>query len=366
MSPPPGGQAPRFRIAVIPGDGIGKEVVPVAVDLLRRATQGAGPGLEFVEFPWGCDYYLESGRMMPDDALGTLRPFDAIFLGAIGDPARVPDHVSLWGLLLAIRRGFHQSLNLRPARYLPGLPSPLRDPAGLDLLVVRENSEGEYSRIGGLLGDGPDEQAFQVSVFTRRAAERAMRFAFEASRRRRRHVTCATKSNAIEHTMPFWDRVFREVAAEYPDVETQIIHVDALAARLVTAPGSLDVIVASNLFGDILTDLSAGLMGSIGVAPAANIDPDGGHPPMFEPVHGSAPDIAGLGIANPIGQAWTSVLLLEHIGLAEPAARLMAAIEAVVAAGEVTRDLGGRLSTVGAGEAIAARLGSASAPRASA
>jgi tartrate dehydrogenase/decarboxylase/D-malate dehydrogenase len=349
-----------FRIAVIPGDGIGKEVVPVAVDLLRAATVGEPRGLEFVDFPWGCDYYLASGRMMPEDALETLRAFDAIFLGAIGDPARVPDHVSLWGLLLAIRRGFHESLNLRPARYMEGLPSPLRDATGLDVLVVRENSEGEYSRIGGLLGDGADEQAFQVNVFTRRASERAMRYAFEAARGRRRHVTCATKSNAIEHTMPFWDRVFREVAADYPDVETRLIHIDALAARLVTAPASVDVIVASNLFGDILTDLSAALMGSIGVAPAANIDPDSANPPnppMFEPVHGSAPDIAGRGIANPIGQAWTGVLLLDHLGLRGPAERLMAAIEGAVAAGEVTPDLGGRLSTVEAGEAIGTRLG---------
>jgi tartrate dehydrogenase/decarboxylase/D-malate dehydrogenase len=345
-----------FRIAVIPGDGIGKEVVPVAVELLRSATLGEKRGLEFVDFPWGCDYYLASGRMMPEDALETLRAFDAIFLGAIGDPERVPDHVSLWGLLLAIRRGFHQSLNLRPARYLEGLPSPLRDATGLDVLVVRENSEGEYSRIGGLMGDGADEQAVQVSVFTRRASERAMRYAFEAARPRRRHVTCATKSNAIEHSMPFWDRIFREAAADYPDVETRLIHIDALAARLVTAPASVDVIVASNLFGDILTDLSAALMGSIGVAPAANIDPDGANPPMFEPVHGSAPDIAGRGIANPIGQAWTGVLLLEHIGLTGPAERLMGAIEGAVAAGEVTPDLGGRLSTVEAGEAIGARL----------
>jgi tartrate dehydrogenase/decarboxylase/D-malate dehydrogenase len=345
-----------FRIAVIAGDGIGKEVVPVGVDLLRRATAGEPGGLEFVDFPWGCDYYLASGRMMPEDALETLRPFDAIFLGAIGDPARVPDHVSLWGLLLAIRRGFHESLNLRPARYLEGLPSPLRDATGLNVLVVRENSEGEYSRIGGLMGDGADEQAFQINVFTRRASERAMRYAFEAARGRRRHVTCATKSNAIEHTMPFWDRIFREVATDYPDVETRLVHIDALAARLVTAPASVDVIVASNLFGDILTDLSAALMGSIGVAPAANIDPDGANPPMFEPVHGSAPDIAGRGIANPIGQAWTGVLLLAHLGLAGPAERLMAAIEGAVAAGDVTPDLGGRLSTVEAGEAIGARL----------
>jgi tartrate dehydrogenase/decarboxylase/D-malate dehydrogenase len=236
------------------------------------------------------------------------------------------------------------------------LPSPLRDATGLDVLVVRENSEGEYSRIGGLMGDGADEQAIQVSVFTRRASERAMRYAFEAARGRRRHVTCATKSNAIEHSMPFWDRIFREVAADYPDVETRLIHIDALVARLVTAPASVDVIVATNLFGDILTDLSAALMGSIGVAPAANIDPDGANPPMFEPVHGSAPDIAGRGIANPIGQAWTGVLLLEHIGLTQPAARLMAAIEGAVAAGEVTPDLGGRLSTVEAGKAIGARL----------
>lgn len=360
-----GSRAEPLRIAVIPGDGIGREVVPVALDLVRRALGPAGPALDSTEFPWGCDFYLETGRMMPEDALETLRRFDAIFLGAIGDPARVPDHVSLWGLLLAIRRGFHQSLNLRPARYLPGLPSPLRDPTGLDVLVVRENSEGEYSRIGGLSGDGPDEQAYQVSVFTRRASERAMRHAFDAARRRRRHVTCATKSNAIEHTMPFWDRVFREVAADYPDVESRLMHVDALAARLVTAPATLDVIVASNLFGDILTDLVAALMGSIGVAPAANIDPEGRYPSMFEPVHGSAPDIAGQGIADPIGQAWTAVLMLDHLGLAEPAARLMRAIEGAVAAGEVTPDLGGTLSTAEAGEAIGGRLDVGSAASAS-
>jgi tartrate dehydrogenase/decarboxylase/D-malate dehydrogenase len=345
------------RIAVIPGDGIGKEVVPVAVDLLGRVTEGGDVRLEFTSFPWGCDHYLETGRMMPEDGLEQLAAFDAIFLGAIGDPARVPDHVSLWGLLLAIRRGFHQSLNLRPARYLDGLRSPLRDASALDLLVVRENSEGEYSRIGGLMGEGADEQAYQVSVFTRRASERAMRYAFDAARRRRRHVTAATKSNGIEHTMPFWDRVFRDVAADYGDVETRLIHIDALAARLVTHPGSVDVIVASNLFGDILTDLAAALMGSIGVAPAANIDPTGEHPSMFEPVHGSAPDIAGTGVANPIGQAWTGVLMLEHLLLPDAASRLMAAIEAAVAAGEVTRDLGGTLSTVEAGDAIAARLG---------
>ena len=353
-------------IAVIAGDGIGPEVTREALRALDAAAEVYGFRTRRTSYPFGSEHYLRTQEIFPDAAFAELRQRDAIFLGAIGDPARVPDHVSLWGLLLAIRRGFQQSLNLRPARYLPGLPSPLRDAGGFDLLVVRENSEGEYSRIGGLMGEGPDEQAFQVSVFTRRASERAMRYAFSAARRRRGHLTCATKSNALEHTMPFWDRIFREVAADYPDVETRLIHVDALAARLVTAPASLDVIVASNLFGDILTDLAAALMGSIGVAPAANIDPDGGHPPMFEPVHGSAPDIAGQGIADPIGQAWTGVLMLEHLGLAEPAARLMAAIEGVVASGEVTRDLGGTLSTSQAGEAIAARLGDSSAATATA
>jgi tartrate dehydrogenase/decarboxylase / D-malate dehydrogenase len=343
------------RIAVIPGDGIGREVVPPAVDLLTAAIDDPG-ALSFTEFDWGCDHYLATGAMMPEDGLDLLRPFDAIFLGAVGDPARVPDHVSLWGLLIRIRRGFEQSLNIRPSRILPGLPSPLKDPGAFDILVVRENSEGEYSEVGGVHGVGDDETAYQVSVFSRRAIERAMRFAFEQARRRRGRLIGATKSNGIRHTMPFWDRIFHELAEKHPDVDTELQHVDALAARFVTAPQSLDVVVASNLFGDILTDLSAALMGSIGVAPSANIAPSGIAPSMFEPVHGSAPDIAGKGIANPTGQIWSGVLLLEHLGFDAAARRLFSALEATLAAGEVTRDLGGTLSTREMADAVRARL----------
>jgi tartrate dehydrogenase/decarboxylase/D-malate dehydrogenase len=346
------------RIAVIPGDGIGREVVPPAVELLTAAIGGDG-ALEFATFDWGVDRYLATGSMMPDDGLATLRAFDAIFLGAVGDPKRVPDHVSLWGLLIRIRRGFEQSLNLRPARLLPGPPSPLREPGGFDILVVRENSEGEYSEVGGVHGIGEDESAYQVSVFTRRAVERAMRFAFEQARRRRGRLIGATKSNGIRHTMPFWDRIFRELAEKHPDIDAELQHVDALAARFVTAPQSIDVVVASNLFGDILTDLSAALMGSIGVAPSANINPAGSAPSMFEPVHGSAPDIAGQGIANPTGQIWSGVLMLEHLGFDAPARRLFGALEAAIAAGDVTRDLGGSLTTTEMATAVRDRLDAA-------
>ena len=274
----------------------------------------------------------------------------------MGDPARVPDHVSLWGLLIAIRRGLGQALNIRPARYLEGMPSPLRDPGGFDLVVVRENSEGEYSQIGGAIGEGPAEQALQVSVFSRVAVERAARFACRLAAGRRGRLTSATKSNGIFHTMPFWDRVVREVAAGFPGVALESVHLDALLARLVRAPRSLDVIVASNLFGDLLTDLAGALMGSIGLAPAANINPDGTAPSMFEPVHGSAPDIAGRGIANPLGQVWTGVLMLEHLGLQAEADRLFAAIRDVIRAGEVTPDMGGNLSTAEVADRVRARL----------
>jgi tartrate dehydrogenase/decarboxylase/D-malate dehydrogenase len=341
------------RIAVIPGDGIGREVVPVGVDLLRAATARTGEAeLAFEWFDWSCERYLREGSMMPADGLDQLEPFDAIFLGAVGDPRRVPDDVSLWGLLIAIRRGLGQTLNIRPARYLDGMRSPLREPGAFDLVVVRENSEGEYSQVGGVVGSGDAEAALQVSVFSRRAIEAAARFAFELARTRRHSVTSATKSNGIVHTMPFWDRVVAEVGARYPDVTLRSVHLDALLALVVREPQAFDVIVASNLFGDLLTDLAGALMGSIGVAPAANIDPSRRRPSMFEPVHGSAPDIAGRGIANPIGQAWTGVLLLEHLGLSASAARLMAAIEAVIRDGDVTPDMGGNLRT----EEVGARL----------
>jgi tartrate dehydrogenase/decarboxylase/D-malate dehydrogenase len=343
------------RIAVIPGDGIGREVVPVAVDLIRAAV-GAERTLEFKSFPWSCRHYLETGAMMPDDGLETLRTFDAIFLGAIGDPSIVPDHVSLWGLLIKIRRAFGQSLNIRPAHRLPGVKSPLGAPGDFDILVIRENSEGEYSQVGGVFGAGPDEQAMQVAIFTRRAIELAIRYAFAQARNRRRSVVGATKSNGITHTMPFWDRVFQEVAVEFPDVAWRLEHVDALAARFVTAPATLDVVVASNLFGDILSELSSAIMGSIGVAPSANVDPLGVGPSMFEPVHGSAPDIAGKGIANPTGQIWSGVMLLESIGLRAAAHRLMAALEATLEAGDVTADLGGTLGTRDMAAAVERRL----------
>jgi tartrate dehydrogenase/decarboxylase / D-malate dehydrogenase len=343
----------ELRIAVLPGDGIGREVVPVAVDLLRAVTeQGGNAHLVFDEYPWGCDYYLREGRMMPEDGLDLLRPADAVFLGAIGDPAKVPDHVALWDLLFRIRRGFAQVLNIRPARYLEGMASPLRKTGGFDLVVVRENSEGEYSQVGGVVGSGADETAIQVSVFTRRGCERAMEHAFALAAGRSGRVTSATKSNGIFHSMPFWDRVFRDVAARHPAVSTRSVHIDALLAMLVRDPGAFDVIVASNLFGDILTDLAGALMGSIGVAPAANLNIDGTAPSMFEPVHGSAPDIAGKGIANPLGQAWTAVMMLEHLELRAEAGRLFDAIRAVIRAGDVTRDMGGNLATA----EVAARL----------
>lgn len=346
----------QFRIAVIPGDGIGQEVVPVAVEAVRVAAAPDNVGLAFDEFPWGCAYYRREGMMMPEDGLETLRHYEAIFLGAVGDPRIVPDHISLWGLLIPIRRGFHQSINVRPARFLPGMRSPLRDPQGFDILVVRENSEGEYSQVGGTIHDPPDDMAIQVSVFTRRSVERVVRFAFEAAMTRRRHLVSATKSNGIVHTMPFWDSVVTDVAREYPDVRVESVHLDALLARLVRAPGSLDVVVGSNLFGDLLTDLAGALMGSIGMAPAANLDPEHRFPSMFEPVHGSAPDIAGQGIANPIGQLWTGVLMLEHLGLQPAANRLMTAIAAVIENGPRTPDLGGVASTRDVADAVLRRL----------
>jgi tartrate dehydrogenase/decarboxylase/D-malate dehydrogenase len=345
----------RHRVAVIPGDGIGREVMPVALDVVQAAL-ASDAELETVEFPWSCDHYLQTGEMMPSDALETLMGFDAIFLGAVGDPARVPDTVSLWGLLLRIRKGLGLAVNVRPARYLAGMPSPLRDPAAFDVVVVRENTEGEYSDIGGRIHEGDREVAIQVNVFTRLGTERVVRHALELARTRGRRLTSATKSNGIVHGMPFWDEVVRDVARQYPDVTVESMHLDALLARLVREPARFDVIVGSNLFGDLLTDLSAALMGSIGIAPSANIDPTGRAPALFEPVHGSAPDIAGKGIANPIGQAWTGALMLRHLGEGGAADRLEAAIAAVIEAGELTPDMRGSLTTTQVGERLLARL----------
>ncbi|MBY6266677.1 tartrate dehydrogenase [Parageobacillus thermoglucosidasius] len=347
----------QLEIAVIPGDGIGKEVVPAALDVLRTIAEVHG-GLQFtfVEFPWSCDYYVEHGKMMPDDGLQTLQGFAAIFLGAVGNPKLVPDHISLWGLLLKIRREFEQVINIRPAKFFRGLPSPLANPNDFDFIVVRENSEGEYSEIGGRIHRGDDEIAIQNAVFTRKGTERVMRYAFELAKKRKGHVTSATKSNGIFHTMPFWDEVFAQVKEDYPEVQTDSYHIDALAAFFVTKPHLFDVVVASNLFGDILTDLGGAIMGSIGIAPAANINLNGKYPSMFEPVHGSAPDIYGKGIANPIGQIWTAKLMLDHFGEDELGSVLLKTIEDVTADGIKTPDIGGKATTREVTDEICCRL----------
>lgn len=336
----------HISIASIPGDGIGKEVVPQAERVLKAVAEVHG-GLDFHfnSFPWSCEYYLEHGVMMPEDGLDQLKPHDAIFLGAVGNQHLVPDHISLWGLLIHIRREFEQAINMRPAKRLAGIQSPLLNPKDFDLVVIRENSEGEYSSIGGKMHRNEDEIAIQNAVFTRKGTERAMRYAFELAAKRKGHVTSATKSNGIVYSMPFWDKVFEEVSQDYPAIKTDSQHIDALAAFFVTKPAEFDVIVASNLFGDILTDIGAAIMGSIGIAPAANINVNGKYPSMFEPVHGSAPDIVGNGLANPIGQIWTAKMMLDHFGEAELGTYLLNAIETVTEKGILTGDLGGSHST---------------------
>lgn len=338
-----------FNIAVIAGDGIGMEVIPAGIALLREAARSESCALEFTEFPWGCEYYRRTGTMMSGDALDRLQDFDAIYLGAVGAPG-VPDHVSVWELILPIRQRFDQYVNLRPMRLLPGVRGPLagREPIDIDMMCVRENSEGEYAGFGGRLFAGtPHEVAEQTGIFTRRGVERIARYAFElAERRPRKLLASATKSNALQHSMVLWDEAVDAVAAEYPAVDCRRYHVDALAARMVTHPHTLDVIVASNLFGDILTDLGAAISGSLGVAPGANINPDRTHPSMFEPIHGSAPDIAGKGIANPIGAIWAGAMMLDHLGVPGASARIVRAIERVMSAGDVrTPDLGGTATT---------------------
>jgi tartrate dehydrogenase/decarboxylase/D-malate dehydrogenase len=346
----------RHRIAVIPGDGIGKEVVPEGQRVLEAAARRFGFELAWSEFDWSCERFAKTGRMMPEDGLEQLSACDAIFLGAVGAPG-VPDHVSLWGLLIPIRRTFRQYVNLRPVRLLRGVRSPLADraPAEIDMVIVRENNEGEYSEIGGRLYKGTDEElAVQQAVFTRKGCDRVMRYAFELARTRpRRHVTSATKSNGIIHSMPYWDERFAAMARGYPDVKTAQYHIDILTAHFVQHPDWFDVVVGSNLFGDILSDLGPAIAGSIGLAPGGNINPEKEHPSMFEPVHGSAPDIAGKGIANPIAQIWTGAMLLEHLGHAAAAHAIVRAIETVVADGKtVTRDLGGKASTGEVGAAL--------------
>ena len=348
------------RIALIPGDGIGKEVIPAGVKVLEAAAAGEF-ALSFEPFDWGCEYYLRTGRMMPEDGLERLRPFDGIYLGAIGHPT-VPDHISLRELLLKIRFGFDLYVNLRPVEILPGLESPLRgkDAGQINMLFIRENTEGEYCGLGGRFKRGtPDEFAIQQAVFTRRGIERVIRFAFEQARRRpRKRLASATKSNALQYSMVLWDEVLREVARDYPDVAVANYHVDALAARMITHPESLDVVVGSNLFADILTDIGGALQGSLGVAASANLNPTARlGPPMFEPVHGSAPDIEGRGIANPMAAIWAAALMMEHLG--EPAAgeRIMNALRAVTREGRVrTPDLGGKNTTAEVAAAISDKL----------
>jgi len=351
--------AKNYRIAVIAGDGIGREVMPEGVTAMEAAARAYGFGFQWHEFDWSCERYVNMGMMMPEDGLERLRLYDAVYLGAVGHP-EVPDHVSLWGLLIPLRRGFHQYVNLRPVRLLAGVQSPLRDraPGDIDFYVVRENNEGEYSEIGGRLYVGSEyEMAMQEAVFTRRGCDRIMRYAFELARARKKHVTSATKSNGIIHTMPFWDERFAAVARDYPDVKTDQYHIDILTAHFVRHPDWFDVVVGSNLFGDILSDLGPAVVGSIGIAPSGNINPEREYPSMFEPVHGSAPDIAGRGIANPIGQIWSGAMMLDHLGEGAAASAVERAIaEVLEEAGTRTPDLGGNAGTTDLGAAIVAAI----------
>ncbi|MBF5000250.1 tartrate dehydrogenase [Nocardia sp. BSTN01] len=345
---------PMYRIATIPGDGIGVDVTAEAVKVLDAVL----PGIAWTEFDWSCEQYLRTGAMMPDDGPQQLADFDAILLGAVGFPG-VADHISLWGLLIPLRRAFGQYVNLRPVRLLPGTESALRGRGAddLDILIVRENSEGEYSAIGGMHNPGrPDEFVVQESIFTRTGCERIIRYAFEQARRRDRRLCSATKSNGLIHSMPYWDSVFERIAAEYPDVETRQMHVDALAAEIVLHPDRLDVIVGSNLFGDILSDLAAAVTGGLGLAPSGNINPERDAPSMFEAVHGSAPDIAGMGIADPVAQILAGAMMLDHLGESAAAAAVDRAVCDVLAAGKArTPDLGGTATTADLGTAIAER-----------
>jgi tartrate dehydrogenase/decarboxylase/D-malate dehydrogenase len=348
-----------FNIAVIAGDGVGKEVVPEGIRVLEAAGHRFGFRFVWHAFDWSCETYVKTGKMMPADGLLQLRPFDSIFLGAVGHPS-VPDHISLWGLLIPIRRSFRQYVNLRPVRLFDGIEAPLKNwkPGQIDFCVVRENNEGEYSNIGGRIYEGTeDEVAVQQAVFTRRGVNRVLRFAFDLARSRNKHLTSATKSNGIIHTMPFWDECFHRMAAEYPDVRTDQYHIDILTAHFVRHPDWFDVVVGSNLFGDILSDLGPAVVGSIGIAPSANLNPEKEYPSMFEPVHGSAPDIAGKGIANPIGQIWSGAMMLRHLGVPDAADAVEHAITQTLARREIrTPDIGGNATTREMGAAIASEV----------
>jgi tartrate dehydrogenase/decarboxylase/D-malate dehydrogenase len=346
----------NYKIALIPGDGIGQEVVPEGVRVLDEAGRRFGLSFSWDHRPWGCEYYARTGEMMPGNGLEGIRNHDAIYLGAVGFPG-VPDHLSLWGLLIKIRRQFQQYVNLRPIRLMPNVTSPLRDrrPGDIDIMLVRENTEGEYSDRGQTLHAGSeDETVIQESIFTRRGVDRILRYAFELARKRsRKKLTSATKSNGISLTMPFWDQRAALMAQQYPDIDADHYHIDILSAHFVQRPERFDVVVASNLFGDILSDLGAACAGTIGIAPSANLNPERQFPSMFEPVHGSAPDIFGRNIANPIGQIWSGAMMLDHFGHADAARAIVAAIETVLINGPRTPDLGGTASTQEVGRAIA-------------
>jgi tartrate dehydrogenase/decarboxylase / D-malate dehydrogenase len=351
----------QYSIACVPGDGIGPEVIAAGRTVLQAAQEiHGGLRLSFDEYPWGCEYYQQHGEMMPKDGLKMLGSHDAIYLGAVGFPT-VPDHVSLWGLLLPIRQEFQQYVNLRPIKLFPGIRCPLRDKGWeqIDFVCVRENTEGEYSGVGGRLHvNTPAEVAIQTSVFTRIGVERVIRYAFQvAMERPRKEVVSATKSNALQYSMVFWDEVFQQVASEYPQVRASKSHVDALATQFVLQPEAFSVVVASNLFGDILTDLAAALQGSLGIPAGGNINPERRYPSMFEPVHGSAPTIAGKGIANPIATIWAGAMMLDFLGEKEIADAIMQAVMSVTAEGRVlTADLGGKATTVQVAEEVAAKM----------
>ena len=348
--------AKTYKIAVIPGDGIGREVVPEGQRVLEATGRKFGIGFKWEEFPWSCEYRAKHGRMMPEDGLASIRTHDAVFFGACGFPG-VPDHVSLWELLIPMRRGFDLYVNLRPVRLMPGIQSPLagRKQGDIDFWVVRENTEGEYSSIGGRIFEGTErETVVQQSTFTRAGVDRILKYAYELARSRaKKHLTSATKSNGISITLPYWDERVKAMAAQYPDVKTDQYHIDILTAHFVQHPDWFDVVVGSNLFGDILSDLGPAATGTIGIAPSANMNPEKVYPSLFEPVHGSAPDIYGKKIANPIGQIWAGAMMLDHLGCPEAGAAVVKAIETVLSEGPKTPDLGGKANTADLGKALA-------------
>ncbi len=354
----------QYRIALVPGDNIGKEVTAEAQKVLAAAAGRRGLTLEFQAFPWGAQHYLDHGLVMPEDGVDQLRPFDAIFLGAMGDPQRVPDRILSWGFTHKVRRAFRQYINLRPVRLWPGARSPLAAPGVIDMVIVRENGEGEYSNIGGSLYAEQDEElAIQTSVYTRQAVTRLMRYAFHLARGRRKHLTSISKANALPYGMVLWDTVFEQVSAEFPDVHTRRLNVDAAAMFLINRPADVDVIVASNLFGDILSDEAAAVAGGVGLAPGGNINPEGEHPSMFEPIHGSAPDIAGQGIANPLAAILAGAMLLRHLGQGAAGDEIERAAGELLRRGDVrTPDLGGTSRTAEVGDAVCAMLARVEVP----